>query len=98
MTPRTRPPLTEERANRIERLHAMGDDDIDLSDIPETDLSRGVLRRNLEGARRLTGTVALEADVLKWLDAKDLELHRRVNAILREAMQREKAAATKAAA
>ena len=83
------PPLTEAQKEELERLAAMGDDEIDLSDIPEKlDWSNAVRfrDRHLYKPVKQSTTVRLDADILHWLKAKGKGYQTRLNAILREAM------------
>lgn len=69
-------------------LAAMPEDDIDLSDIPETDeidwenASRGRFYK----PRKTQLTVRIDADVLDWLKSQGKGFHTRLNQILRSAM------------
>ncbi len=81
-------PTNAEKAE-LERLAAMSDDDIDLSDVPEqTDWSNGVRGRFYKPVKQST-TVRIDADVLHWLRSKGRGYQTRLNAILREAMERD---------
>ena len=85
------PPLTAEERAQIEQLSKMAEADIDTSDIPESDFSKGVRLRDSDLYRALkqSTTVRIDADVLHWLRAKGRGYQTRINAILREAMVRE---------
>ena len=85
------PPLTAEERAQIGHLSKLADEDIDTSDIPESDFSKGARLRNSDLYRALkqSTTVRIDADVLHWLRAKGKGYQTRINAILREAMARE---------
>ncbi|MBA2467983.1 MAG: BrnA antitoxin family protein [Chloroflexia bacterium] len=75
-------------AESLARLDALGDDDIDLSDMPEvTDFSgavRGRFYRPPEGQVMLP----IDHDVLAWFRAVDENYLTAINAALREHMER----------
>jgi uncharacterized protein (DUF4415 family) len=83
------PPLTDEERTQLERLAAMPEEDIDLSDIPEKlDWSNGVRGRFFKTVKQST-TVRIDSDVLHWLKSKGRGYQTRLNAILREAMKKD---------
>ena len=67
----------------LKRLDAMGDANIDYSDIPALDAAffRGARVVVPPGKKQLT--VRLDADVLAWLQDQGKGYHSRINAILR---------------
>ena len=67
----------------MKRLDAMGDANIDYSDIPALDAAffRGARVVVPPGKKQLT--VRLDADVLAWLQDQGKGYHSRINAILR---------------
>jgi uncharacterized protein (DUF4415 family) len=82
--------LPEERA-QLERVAALGDASLDLTDIPEASFDQAVpLREVLFRPRKQSTTVRIDADVLHWLKAGGPGYQSRINAILREAMQRDR--------
>lgn len=85
-----REPTPEQRA-QLERLAAMDDESIDVSDIPPSDMANAVRWRDRHLYRPVkeATTVRIDADVLQWLRAKGRGYQTRINAILREAMMRE---------
>ena len=88
-----REPTPEQRA-RLERLAAMPDEDIDVSDIPPMTFENALRWRDrhnhpLYRPVKQSTTVRIDADVLQWLRAKGRGYQTRINAILREAMMRE---------
>jgi uncharacterized protein (DUF4415 family) len=85
------PPLSAEERRQLERLAAMPEEDIDLSDIPEQlDWSNAVRfrDRHFRPIKRST-TVRIDSDVLHWLKSKGRGYQTRLNAILREAMKKD---------
>ena len=88
------PPLSDAEREQIARLAAMGDEDIDLSDIPEMKFENAFLWRDrhnhpLYRPVKQSTTIRIDADVLLWLKAKGRGYQTRLNAILRDAMVRE---------
>lgn len=74
-----------------ERLDAMQDEDIDLSDAPEITpemFARAVVRRGLKtppGKQQIT--IRLDEDVLQWFRAQGEGYQTRINALLRAYME-----------
>jgi uncharacterized protein (DUF4415 family) len=82
------PPLTEKQRAEIERLKAVRDEDIDLSDMPELteEFWKNAIRRQLFKPTKTSTTVRIDSDVLAWLKSFGRGHQTRLNAILREAM------------
>lgn len=81
-------PFSAEELQQLAKLRAMGDDDIDLSDIPELteeQLSRGV-RPGLHRPIKLPVTIRLDADVVGWFKehAGDKPYQTEINRVLRQ--------------
>jgi len=73
-------------AKEIEDLRRMKDDEIDLTDIPETaDWSKAVVGKFYR-PRKKSLTIRIDADVLAWLKAQGKGYQTRINATLREAV------------
>lgn len=74
-----------------ERLDAMHNEDIDLSDAPEITpemFARALVRRGLKsppGKQQIT--IRLDADVLKWFRAQGEGYQTRINSLLRAYME-----------
>ena len=90
------PPLTPKQEEELKRLELIRDEDIDLSDIPEMKFENVIRWRDrhlhpdfYKPLKRST-TVRVDADVLAWLKAKGHGYQTRLNAILREAMLRDR--------
>jgi uncharacterized protein (DUF4415 family) len=70
-----------------ERVDALRDEDIDLSDIPEVTpemFARAVARKGLKPvARKQQVTLRLDADVLAWFKAQGRGYQTKINALLR---------------
>ncbi len=66
-----------------ERVDAMSDADIDTSDIPP--LTEGFFKRAKPRLprQRVTTTVQIDADVLRWFKAQEGDYEQRLNAALR---------------
>lgn len=82
---------TKELITDWERLDALEDEDIDLSDIPEISpemFARAVVRRGLkEPPRKEQVTIRLDSDVLAWFRAQGKGYQTRINALLRAYME-----------
>ena len=74
-----------------ERLDALQDEDIDLSDIPEITpemFAKAVVRRGLKPApSKQHVTIRLDADVLEWFRAQGKGYQTRINSLLRAYME-----------
>jgi uncharacterized protein (DUF4415 family) len=74
-----------------ERLAAMTDEDIDLSDIPEVTaemFARGIVRRGLKPVRRKDQlTLRVDSDVVAWYRKQGSGYQTRINALLRAYME-----------
>lgn len=79
--------LSAELQAQLERLAAMPDEEIDLSDIPETteEMWRTARRPGLERAGKQPVTLALDADVVAWFKdhARDGGYQTEINRVLR---------------
>lgn len=81
--------LTKQQAEDIERLKKMTNEDIDYSDIPEiTDWSNAVRGKFYRPIKKSV-TIRLDADVLAWLKSQGAGYQTRLNAMLRQAMDRD---------
>jgi len=73
------------------RIHAMKDEDIDFSDIPEVTpemFARAVLRRNFVPIpRKKQLTLRIDSDVVDWYKQQGRGYQTRINALLRAYMQ-----------
>jgi uncharacterized protein (DUF4415 family) len=74
-----------------ERIAAMKDEDIDLSEIPEVTpemFARGVLRRNFEPMpRKKQLTLRIDSDVVEWYKKQGRGYQTKINALLRAYMK-----------
>lgn len=89
------PPLTEAQLAELEALKNMRDEDIDYSDIPPLteEFWKNAVRfrdRELYRPNKESTTVRLDSDVLAWLRSYGKGYQTRINALLREAMLRDK--------
>lgn len=86
------PALTAEREEELRALSGRPDSEIDYSDIPPlsdammADAVRGRFWRPVKAQT----SVRIDADILEWLKAPGKGYQTRMNAILREAMLRER--------
>ena len=80
--------VTEEQAAELKALAKMTDEQIDLSDMPETtDWSGAVVGKFYRPVKEAV-TVRLDADVVHWLKCDGKGYQTRLNAILRREMER----------
>lgn len=71
----------------------MGEQDIDLSDIPEIPaemFAKAVVRRGLSTQRKAQLTLRIDADVLDWFKSQGRGYQTRINALLRAYMEEAK--------
>jgi uncharacterized protein (DUF4415 family) len=83
------PRLSAQKRKELRELAAKPDREIDLTDIPEIRAipSDAVIGRFYR-PKKSTVTIRLDADVLAWLKATGEGYQTRINAYLREMMQR----------
>ena len=90
--PGTNPKLTPEMLAQLERLNAMPDDQIDLSDMPEiTDWSNAVQGKFYRPVKRQV-TLRIDADLLQWFKTHGQGVRgyqTRINAALRRFVEQE---------
>lgn len=80
---------TKRRTDQIETLISMGDDETGTSDIPEVkDWSRAEIGKFYRPIKKPV-TIRLDADVLAWLKSQGAGYQTRLNAILRQAMNKD---------
>ncbi len=83
------PRLTTEKRKQLQALAAKADQDIDLTDIPEIrEIPSDSVIGKFYRPKKSTVTIRLDADVLAWLQASGEGYQTRINAYLREMMQR----------
>ena len=58
--------ISKEQQDRLERLAAASEDDVDTSDVPEVLDWSGAVRGRLPNAREEAVTIRLDADVAAW--------------------------------
>ena len=81
--------ITKRQTDEIETLVSMRDDEIDTSDIPEVkDWSRAEIGKFYRPIKKPV-TIRLDADVLAWLKSQGTGYQTRLNAILRQAMNKD---------
>ena len=81
--------LSTEKRKELKRLAARPDHDIDLTDIPEIqEIPSDAVIGRFYRPKKTTVTIRLDADVLAWLKATGEGYQTRINAYLREMMQR----------
>jgi uncharacterized protein (DUF4415 family) len=89
--PPSKESILKESLTDWQRLDAMVDEDIDLSDIPEITpemFARSVVRRGLKpppGKQQVT--IRLDEDVLEWFRAQGKGYQTRINSLLRAYME-----------
>jgi len=74
-------------SKEIEELKRMRDEEIDLTDIPETADWRKAVVGKFYRPRKKSLTIRLDADVLAWLRGQGKGYQTRINVLLREAME-----------
>ena len=83
--------ILKESLTDLERLDALEDEDIDLSDVPEITpemFAKAVVRRGLKPApSKQQVTIRLDDDVLEWFRAQGEGYQIRINALLRAYME-----------
>lgn len=91
-------PITEQSLTDWDRLDAMKDDDIDLSDVPEITpemFAKAVVRRGLKRVpTKQQITIRVDDDVLRWFRAQGDGYQTRINALLRAYMEAHQAGPT----
>ena len=84
-------PISPKSQTDWERLDAMTDEDIDLSDCPEITpemLAKAVVRRGLKPVpNKAQVTLRLDQDVLDWFKAQGRGYQTQINALLRAYME-----------
>jgi uncharacterized protein (DUF4415 family) len=74
-----------------QRLDAMDDDDIDLSDCPEATpvmFAKAVVRRGLPATETTAQvTLRIDSDVLEWFKSQGREYQTQINQLLRAYME-----------
>lgn len=83
--------LTPKLRREAEKLAAMPDDTIDLSDIPEATEKfwKNAIRNPWYRPRKQQVTLRIDADVLAWLRRDGKGYQSRLNSVLRDAMLRQ---------
>jgi uncharacterized protein (DUF4415 family) len=83
------PKLSAEKRKELRKLAAKPDRDIDLTDIPEIrEIPSDAVIGRFYRPKKATVTIRIDADVLAWLKATGEGYQTRINAYLREMMQR----------
>ena len=80
--------LPEHIERELKALDKLRDEDIDYSDIPQIDWSNAVRGKFYRPVKKSV-TVRLDADVLAWLKSKGEGYQTRMNAMLRQMMERD---------
>ena len=82
------PPLSAAQKAELAALRAMGDAEIDTSDIPSLDEAfwRNAVRNPFYKPTKTSTTVRIDTDVLAWLRAQGKGYQSRINTILRREM------------
>ena len=80
--------LTSRQKQELDALGKMSDDDIDYSDAPRIDWSNAVRGKFYRPIKKSV-TVRLDADVIAWLKSKGEGYQTRLNAMLRQMMERD---------
>jgi uncharacterized protein (DUF4415 family) len=85
-------PWTKQQREELEKLRARQDEDIDLTDMPELTDSffENAVQRNLYRPVKTSTTVRIDSEVIVWLKSYGKGYQTRINAILRDAMIRDR--------
>lgn len=79
--------LTKQQQNEIEKLAALPDEEIDVSDIPErTDWETAAVGKFYRPIKRPI-TMRLDADVVAWFRQRHPKYQTAINQVLREYMR-----------
>jgi len=78
--------VTKRQAKEIQALQRLGDEEIDLTDIPSlTNWNNAVIGKFYRPIKKSL-TIRIDADVLAWLKGQGKGYQTKINGILREAM------------
>jgi len=81
--------VTKKQRKEIKALARMKESEIDVRDVPElADWSRAVVGKFYRPIKKSL-TIRLDADVLAWLKSQGKGYQTRLNALLRQAMQKQ---------
>jgi len=86
------PPLTDTQKSRLKQLSEIDDSSINTSEIPELPIelwSQGQRGKFYKPVKTST-TVRIDSDVIDWLKSQGKGYQTRMNAILRDAMLKDK--------
>lgn len=87
----SKPTISNKLQTDWERLEAMEDQDIDLSDIPELTpemFAKAVVKRGLKDkANKTQLTIRVDRDVLAWFKTQGRGYQTRINSLLRAYME-----------
>ena len=87
------PRLTAEKKNKLKRLAACPDREIDLSDIPEIqELPSDAVIGKFYRPKKESVTIRIDGDVLAWLKASGGGYQTRINEYLRRLMRQSRKA------
>ncbi len=87
------PRLTVEKRNKLRRIAARPDREIDLSDIPEIrELPSDAAVGRFYRPKKASVTIRIDADVLAWLKASGGGYQTRINEYLRRLMRKNRKA------
>jgi uncharacterized protein (DUF4415 family) len=83
------PKLSPEKRRELQKLAARPDREIDLKDIPEIrEIPSDAVIGRFYRPKKTTVTIRLDADVVAWMKASGEGYQTRINAYLRQLMQR----------
>jgi uncharacterized protein (DUF4415 family) len=83
------PKLTPDRRRRLQKLAALPDSSIDLSDIPEVQrIPSDAVIGKFYRPKKTSVTLRLDNDLLEWLKASGSGYQTRINTYLRQFMRR----------
>jgi uncharacterized protein (DUF4415 family) len=85
-------PWTKEQRMELEKLRQMKDKDIDLTEMPELGdkFFKNAVQRNLYRPVKMSTTVRIDGEIIAWLKSYGKGYQTKINAILRDAMIRDR--------
>ena len=90
-----KPTISKKSQTDWERVDALTDDEIDVSEIPEVSaemFARAVVRRGLQPvSRKAQLTLRIDSDVLEWFKQQGQGYQTKINALLRAYKEAHKA-------
>lgn len=83
-------PISNKSQTDWQRLDALSDEDIDLTDCPEITpelFAKAIVRRGLPTANKTQVTLRIDSDVLEWFKSQGRGYQTQINGLLRAYME-----------